>query len=269
MKDVLTITILFVILWIIIQTAMSYAMIQSFLPYIIIIILYIVCLFPLNQQITDALHSSKNEYNKDKEDVKNAYHINTLKTKEYLAITIVFIVLWVIGFGIMYKFGMDWISILFMTLLVAGIYAICLFSPFRSEINQEVETSKKNYNKYKNSVETFYSDQFKATWTNAMNDSNKYYFIILISLIYLPVPVYIIYLWRHALIPESITEITLALTLLSASVLFTTLFYIFAFGLNVWYILIPGLISLLFVLYFKYSTFVIGQPHLGRTGPRP
>jgi hypothetical protein len=258
MKDVLLITILCGILFIIIRGILFYAEVETIIPFIVVLTLYVICLFtPVNQKIDDLLHISENTYNKDKEDVKNSFHIDTVKTKKYLAITILFGVAWIIGVGIMYMYlGLDVIEMLIMTLMIAGIYIFCVFSPVTTEINNEIVASKHNYNKYKKSVESFYIDQFKSKWINAMNDNNKYYFIILISLIYVPVPVYIIYLWRHALIPESNSEITLAFTLLSISVLFTTLFYIFAYGINVWYILIPGLISLLFVLYFNYSTFV-------------
>ena len=279
MKDVLGITIAFVIIIGIVNFLWMLTSIPgSIYANLILIIVYIVCLFPLNDAIDNAIHNMNKSASKDAQEVKQAFHINTMNTKEWLGITILFIIIWLIGVGIMYKFRslvvipysgpvrsarapalipdmqyerFDWIQLLIMTALLACIYAVCLFSPVKNEINQDIEDAKKKYNKYKESVDEVYVDQFKSAWINATNDRNKWFFYILISIIYLPVPCYMIYLWRR---PNSVIfEMALSLMVLGCSIFVTTLVYIFMYGLSAFYLLIPAFIVLLFILYFNHS----------------
>jgi hypothetical protein len=172
-----------------------------------------------------------------------------------LFISIVFLVV-VIGFlSTLYIFGAeitqtDHVLIIFVLLFLYLIYLLCLYSPLKTEIDNEISYTKKKYDKYKKEAEDFYTDQIKATWTTALNDRNKYYFFVLISLIYLPVPIYVIYLWRQVLITNEMFDITLSLILLALSAFITTLIGIYVYGLNIQYILIPVFISFLFVLYY-------------------
>ncbi len=139
------------------------------------------------------------------------------------------------------------VTVIFLYLL----YFFFIYFPQKTEIDKEIAHTKKKYDKYKQEAEAFYVEQVKSAWINAMNDRNKYYFIILISLLYLPVPLYIMYLWRHVI--TRMVDFTLSIVFLALSAFITTLVWIYKYGLSINYLYIPASMSFLLVVYYFYK----------------
>ena len=174
------------------------------------------------------------------------YKLNLEKMKDSLIIISIFIAVWIPLTLLTYKLFQSIVSILVFTLCIAGLLLICLYSPIKAEMDNEIDASKNQYTKYKKSIDTFYEDQIKTTWTTAVNGRNKYFILFFIILLYTPIPIYMVYLARQNETRDTFFDTWMGratIIALNISVLATTIFGIIAMGSSMWYILIPAILA--------------------------
>lgn len=182
------------------------------------------------------------------------YKLTSKKMRDTIVICILFLVVWIPLTILTYKLFASFISILVFTLVVAAFLLLCLYSPIKTDMDNEIDASKNKYDKYKKSLDTFYQDQIKTTWINAVNSRNKYFILFFIILFYTPIPLYIIYLSRQHETRDTFFDTWMGkatIIALNVSVMSTTIMSI-VYGSSMWYILIPAIIAVPSVAYLLF-----------------
>lgn len=147
---------------------------------------------------------------------------------------ILYLVVWIILTMLFYKigwtnpFGMTGTNIfLFVVLQLSALicFLLCVFySPWNNALQQDVNDSKKKYDKIKEDTESTYQNQIKAFWIDALNQQNRYYLFSFMGLTLLPFFFFFFYMISH-----TVTEInafineSLSFLVLTMSVFYTAI----------------------------------------------
>lgn len=162
--------------------------------------------------------------------------------------------------GSMNVYGMTGTNIfLFVVLQLSALicFLLCVFySPWNHALQQDVNDTKKKYDKIKEDTESTYQNQIKAFWIDALNQQNRYYLFSFMGLTLLPFFFFFFYMISH-----SVTEInafindSLSFLILTMSVFYTAIvLLVFTITSKKWSsIIIPSslLLFLAGIFYFK------------------
>jgi hypothetical protein len=116
---------------------------------------------------------------------------------------------------------------LFIVLQVSALifFLLCVFySPWNHALQQDVNDTKKKYDKIKKDTESTYQNQIKAFWIDALNQQNRYYLFSFMGLTLLPFFFFFFYMISHT-VPQINTFIneSLSFLLLTMSVFYTAI----------------------------------------------
>jgi len=147
---------------------------------------------------------------------------------------ILYLVVWIILTELFYKigsanvFGMTGTNVfLFIVLQLSALicFLLCVFySPWNHALQQDVNDTKKKYDKIKEDTESTYQNQIKAFWIDALNQQNRYYLFAFMGLTLLPFFFFFFYIISHTVtqINTFINE-SLSFLLLTMSVFYTAI----------------------------------------------
>ena len=147
---------------------------------------------------------------------------------------VLYLVVWIMITSLFYKLGtMNVLSMtgtnffLFIVLQVSALifFLLCVFySPWNHALQQDVNDTKKKYDKIKKDTESTYQNQIKAFWIDALNQQNRYYLFSFMGLTLLPFFFFFFYMISHT-VPQINTFIneSLSFLLLTMSVFYTAI----------------------------------------------
>lgn len=147
---------------------------------------------------------------------------------------VLYLVVWIMITALFYKLGtMNMLSMtgtnffLYIVLQVSALicFLLCIFySPWNHALQQDVNDTKKKYDKIKEDTESTYQNQIKAFWIDALNQQNRYYLFSFMSLTLLPFFFFFFYIISHT-VPQIETFIheSLSFLLLTISVFYTAI----------------------------------------------
>lgn len=164
----------------------------------------------------------------------------------------------------------DGLSSIFLPILVIGgilFFLLCVFySSYKQAYDEEIKDAKDQYSKYKNKTETFYADQLKATWLNAMNGKNKYFIYSFMIYTFIPFFMYVGYLLTQPIGLKTSLDVWMekngvsfavsSFILMNAITLFS---FIFANKLALLYIVIPVLFTCFAAITFQHMNLLSVQ----------
>lgn len=157
--------------------------------------------------------------------------------------------------------SISWISyslfFLINILFFAGFLLLIFYSPIKKKYDDEIESAKEDYLKYKEDVETIYADQLKGNWVTATNTENKYYVIGFMIMLLFPFLYYLVYLVNNQLpyIAHLIENMRYTMLTISCGIVFaSTVWWMILFGFNIW-ILLLGIPPAIFI--FSRIAFLI------------
>lgn len=179
---------------------------------------------------------------------------------------VLYLIVWIMITALFYKigsmnvYGMTGTNIfLFVVLQLSALicFLLCVFySPWNHALQQDVNDTKKKYDKIKEDTESTYQNQIKAFWIDALNQQNRYYLFSFMGLTLLPFFFFFFYMISH-----SVTEInafindSLSFLILTMSVFYTAIvLLVFTITSKKWSsIIIPSslLLFLAGIFYFQ------------------
>lgn len=180
----------------------------------------------------------------------------------YLSIWIVYLILYYYFYPRNPNGNDSWMyyGYLFLSniLLFGGFLLIMFYSPLKKKYDDEIESDKENYLKYKEDVETIYADQLKDTWVTATNSKNVYFVIGFMILLFFPFLYYLVYLISNsypyiAVVIENVWSILF--TISNFIIFVSTIVWMILFGFNIW-ILLLGILPAIYII-FKIIRFIL------------